>query len=212
MSDYEYIHKQVGDYYSARLQEHGASHWGVDWNSTESQELRFVQLLKIVRSPAEHFSINDVGCGYGALYGFLARLGYGFDYTGFDIATNMIDKAQELYAQAQTPCTFVSDRERLAPADYTVASGIFNVQMQIDREEWKRYMLATLDFMWSLSTSGMSFNVLTGYSDAEYMREGLYYADPLFLFDHCKRQYSRHVALLHDYGLYEFTILVRRIP
>jgi len=30
------------------------------------------------------------------------------------------------------------------------------------------------------------------------------------LFDYCKRTYSRDVALLHDYGLYEFTILVRK--
>ena len=43
----------------------------------------------------------------------------------------------------------------------------------------------------------------------ERMRPDLYYADPCRLFDHCKRRYSRHVALLHDYGLYEFTILVR---
>ena len=26
----------------------------------------------------------------------------------------------------------------------------------------------------------------------------------------CQRRYSRHVALLHDYPLYEFTIIVRR--
>ena len=48
------------------------------------------------------------------------------------------------------------------------------------------------------------------YSDPERMRAHLYYADPCRLFDHCKRRYSRHVALLHDYGLYEFTILVRK--
>jgi hypothetical protein len=42
------------------------------------------------------------------------------------------------------------------------------------------------------------------------MRNYLYYADPCALFDLCKRRYSKHVALLHDYGLYEFTILVRK--
>lgn len=42
------------------------------------------------------------------------------------------------------------------------------------------------------------------------MKEHLYYADPAELFDHCKRNYSRNVALLHDYGLYEFTVLVRK--
>jgi hypothetical protein len=32
------------------------------------------------------------------------------------------------------------------------------------------------------------------------------------LFDLCKRRYSKHVALYHDYGLYEFTVVVRREP
>ena len=49
-----------------------------------------------------------------------------------------------------------------------------------------------------------------GYADAERKRPDLYYADPLALFDHCKRRYSREVALLHDYGLYEFTMIVRK--
>ncbi len=54
------------------------------------------------------------------------------------------------------------------------------------------------------------FNMLTKYSEKEYMRDNLYYADPLFIFDYCKRNFSKQVALLHDYGLYEFTILVKK--
>jgi len=38
----------------------------------------------------------------------------------------------------------------------------------------------------------------------------LYYADPIFLFEHCRRTFSRFVSLIHDYPLYEFTILVRK--
>ena len=42
------------------------------------------------------------------------------------------------------------------------------------------------------------------------MRDYLYYAAPCMLFDTCKRRYSLNVALQNDYGLYEFTILVRK--
>ena len=42
------------------------------------------------------------------------------------------------------------------------------------------------------------------------MRSDLFYSDPCNLFDICKRKYSRNVALLHDYGLHEFTIIVRK--
>jgi hypothetical protein len=61
-----------------------------------------------------------------------------------------------------------------------------------------------------ISTRGFSFNVLTSYSDEDKKRDYLYYADPLFLFDYCKRHFSRKVALLHDYPIYEFSILVRK--
>jgi hypothetical protein len=68
----------------------------------------------------------------------------------------------------------------------------------------------TLDMMNISSGAGFSFNCLTSYSDADRMRGDLFYANPLDLFDLCKRRYSRQVALLHDYELYEFTMIVRK--
>jgi hypothetical protein len=54
--------------------------------------------------------------------------------------------------------------------------------------------------------------MLTSYSDSGRMarRPDLYFADPLFYFDYCKRNFSPDIALLHDYGLYDFTVLVRK--
>ena len=57
------------------------------------------------------------------------------------------------------------------------------------------------------SRQGIAFNMLTSYSD--WTSPKLYYADPLQVFDRCKRELWRDVALLHDYGIYEFTMLVR---
>ena len=61
-----------------------------------------------------------------------------------------------------------------------------------------------------LSRKGFASNFLTKYSDANKMQADLYYADPLYLFDYCKRIFSKNVALLHDYRIYDFTILVRK--
>ena len=205
---HEKIIRKVGDYYTNKIETHGPSAQGVDWNSTESQYLRFEQLLKVVGSEGT-FSINDFGCGYGGLIEYLKTLGTSFSYTGFDISQSMIEKARATHGE-NSKCTFVQSEGDLREADYTVASGIFNVKMETPVEEWKEYCLETIDTLARLSTKGFAFNVLTSYSDAEYMREDLYYADPCFLFDHCKREYSRWVSLLHDYGLYEFTILVRK--
>ena len=199
------ILSRVQQYYDEKLRAHGATPRGVDWNSSESQELRFAQLAKLL--DASHaFSVNDYGCGYGALADYLERALYQFQYVGFDISTQMIARAQELHPQAK----FISDREQLPQANYTLASGIFNVRLETDDAAWKEYMLAVLETMNSVSRTGFAFNALTKYSDAEFMRKDLYYADPLFFFDYCKTRYSRFVTLLHDYPLYEFTILVRK--
>lgn len=200
------IRQKVGQYYTARLQEHGSTHWGVDWNSTESQVLRFEQLMKLHMGDDRVFSINDYGCGYGAMINYLNSRGWSFSYAGYDIAPAMIEEARAAYPSQ----SFTTDAGALAAATYTVASGIFNVRMEFDDDTWLAYIHETLDHMWSISDEGMAFNCLTSYSDPPYMRDTLYYASPTALFDHCKRHYSRHVALLHDYGLYEFTMLVRR--
>ena len=95
-------------------------------------------------------------------------------------------------------------------ADYTLASGIFNVRLETPEPLWEEYILATLATIDRLSQRGFAFNMLTCYSDPERMRGDLYYGDPCAFFDHCKRLFSREVALLHNYGLYEFTIRVHK--
>lgn len=201
------IHDQVSNYYSQKLAEHGSNHAGVDWNSTESQYLRFRQLLRLHNDQQLPFSILDFGCGYGALVDYLQQSFNDFSYIGYDIAPTMVEAAQAIYPTYQFTSTLPTGNHK---SDYVVASGIFNVRLQTPDSEWLDYILQTLHQMWDFASKGIAFNSLTSYSDAEYMRDYLYYANPTFLFDYCKKNFSRQVALLHDYGLYEFTILVRK--
>jgi SAM-dependent methyltransferase len=201
---------EVAEYYTSKLAQHGETPQGVDWNGEESQILRFEQLCKIVDT-SNHFSINDLGCGYGALYDFLAQKYESFSYAGVDVSANMIRSAEQRN-QDTSKARFVLASEPEQAADYGVASGIFNVRLGRSDDEWWAHLEATLDILDRTSLFGFAFNCLTSYSDAERMRDYLYYANPCALFDLCKRRYSRNVALLHDYDLYEFTILVRKQP
>ena len=198
----------VERYYTSKLTEYGATAQGVDWNGEASQHKRFEQLLRIV-SPGDAFSLNDLGCGYGALLAFLPQLQADFRYTGIDVSDAMVAEARRLHgadARARFYCAGRFDE----PADYTVASGIFNVRPAIAADEWEAHIEATLAHMDWVSRKGFAFNCLTKYSDPEKMRPDLHYTDPCKWFDHCERTYARAVALLHDYGLYEFTIIVRK--
>lgn len=191
-------------YYDKALRSHGPTARGVDWNSSESQSLRFEQLLKVCRSMSD-ISLNDYGCGYGALLDFLPAVSDAVSYCGFDITPGMLAEARKRHPEAN----FVDDEDALAVADYTVASGIFNVRLDADEDAWRRYMFATIQAMADRSRLGFAFNALSSYADATRMKPYLHYSDPLAVFDHCKRHVSWAVTLLHDYPLFEFTILVR---
>ena len=201
---------EVASYYSDKLAQFGQTPRGVDWNGEEGQTLRFEQLCKIIGT-RNSFSINDLGCGYGALYGYLATRYDDLAYFGADVSELMITAAKQRHID-QPQARFVISGEPSQVADFGVASGIFNVRMGRSDEEWQAYLEATLDVLDQTSRIGFAFNCLTSYSDKDKMRGYLYYSDPCLLFDLCKRRYSRNVALLHDYDLYEFTILVRKSP
>jgi hypothetical protein len=196
----------VERYYTGRFAEHGASARGVDWNSAESQELRLRQVLKVCDA-RRRFTLNDYGCGYGALVPILECLGMDADYCGFDLSEPMLGYARRTYERAPR-VTFVDRQDLLAVADYTVASGVFNVRLDVTIADWERYVHSTIGVLARLSSVGFAFNMLTSYADTDKMRPDLYYGDPRVYFDICKR-YARNVALLHDYDLYEFTMIVR---
>lgn len=198
----------VANYYSERIVKHGETPLGVDWNSLDSQTLRFEQLSKIINNK-DSFSVNDLGCGYGALHDSLSANFESFSYTGIDISAEMVTVARNRY-QENERVNFLVASEPNKIADYGIASGIFNVRLDKTDTDWKSYIETTLDILDRTSKLGFSFNCLTSYSDTDKIRDYLYYANPCVLFDLCKKRYSKNISLIHDYGLYEFTILVRK--
>lgn len=204
------VHEQVSRYYSKKIEQFGPTSRGVDWNSPVGQRLRFTQLLKVADG-ASFIDLADLGCGYGDLVSVLAADGRPYSYRGYDVSEAMIKAARTLHAGNES-AGFEVAGEPLAPARFVVASGIFNVRMDYGRRRWAAYVKATLDTMNRNSEAGFSFNMLTSYSDSDRMVANLYYASPEHVFRYCKSNFSRNVALLHDYGLYEFTVIVRKEP
>jgi SAM-dependent methyltransferase len=202
------LRDQARVYYEAKLRAHGATPAGMDWNSQSSQELRFRELARLWDGDAEA-GVLDYGCGYAALAGYLRGQGHRGPYLGFDVSPDMIDAARA-HVAALPDCRLTANRAELTPHDYAVASGLLNVKQSASDADWRSYVHDTIADLAALGTRGFAFNALTSYSDPEKQRPDLHYADPLALFDHCKRTYSRFVTLLHDYPLYEFTLLVRR--
>ncbi len=203
---FEVIENRIGEYFDRRLSRHGATAAGAAWATDESQKLRFTKLLEVVDT-AERYSVNDYGCGYGALADHLTAAGASFDYTGYDVSPEMTRAAHERLADRGF--TIVTSPENLPEADYTIASGVFNVKLDATGGDWECLMLETLDRMGAISRRGFAFNCLQRPAEPAERKSELYYADPCAVFEHCRRRFSRRVSLLADYALAEFTVLVR---
>jgi SAM-dependent methyltransferase len=155
--------------------------------------------------------VVDYGCGYGALVDSLIARGTPFRYSGYDAAPEMIEAARARHG-GDPRCDFHADRRDVTPRDFALASGVLYVKQDADDEAWWRYCTTVLDDLASLGRRGFAFNMLTTYNDPGRRRADLFYASPAEVFAHCAQRYSRHVALLHDYPLFEFTVLVRTDP
>ena len=194
--DEDRARRAVARYYSATARRHGATPAGVDWASAEGQALRFAMLLRLCDLTGP-FSLNDIGCGYGALLTYLRHRhpAAEIDYLGSDLSAAMIALAP--------PGPFVQGGAAPRPADYAVASGIFNV-MPPACQDWEAVIARTLAEMASSVRRGFAVNLMTPRDEPR-----LYGTRPDPWVRHCAALGAR-VEVLAGYGLAEFTLLVWR--
>lgn len=194
----------VRDLYDRSLKEHGASAKGVGWGDEKAHLLRFEKLAGLIEQPGP-VSVSDLGCGYGAFLEYLVARGAALKrFRGYDISEKMLQRAMASHPGSE----WVQASKLDDTTDYAFACGIFNVRMAESEPAWQAFIEATLEDLDRHSTGGFAFNLLSTYVD--YRAPNLYYGDPGYFFDLCKRRFSRKVTLLHDYPLYEWTILVRK--
>lgn len=195
------IIKQIEKLYSDNLETHGIDPKSAGWNSAGGQHLRFQKLLSIINK--QDFTINELGCGYGELVTYMRSNNFSFSkYYGYDISDKMLYAAKENIKENN--CEWIRSDKITQKADFSITSGIFNVRFNASDKEWTDYILRVLGNLYENSEAGFSFNLLSTYVD--YKVDHLYYGDPAFFFDYCKNNFSKKVALLHDYELFEWTI------
>jgi SAM-dependent methyltransferase len=199
----------VKKYHRDLVLEHGASAEGVGWKDCQSQQLRF-QILSGVFQRRGGFSVLDVGCGVGALLGFLRDQGFeNVQYTGIDVAAESLELARAQYHDVPGAEFLETTIDRLdRKFDYAVSSGIYNLKLEQSEHVWLPYVLKMIDAQFEACKIASAFNCLTSYRD--FSAPDLYYSNPSVIFDHCKQNLSKFAALRHDYPLWEFTVFVRR--
>lgn len=199
---------KIENLYSSNIRDSGVKSLAVGWNSTESQALRFNKLTSIIKDHTQPLSINDYGCGYGAHLTYLVK-NCGIhvsSYFGYDLSNDMLSAAHSELTWFPGKLSFFCSPEISTIADYTFVSGTFNVRFDANDQVWESFLQKKLDEINYFSRYGFAFNLLSTYVD--WKEKHLYYGDPCYWFDMCKRKYSKKVSLIHDYPLYEWTIHV----
>jgi SAM-dependent methyltransferase len=180
---------------------------GVGWPNRENQEIRFAQLLRLIDDDPGEFTVNDLGCGFADLYRFIRANDLPMKaYRGYDLSERMLEVARE---RVGPDAKLIRSDHLTEEADYSFACGIFNMRLKATDEEWLSHMKAVVADLHERSNRGFAFNSFSTYVD--WREPHLFYADPMELFRFCKEEVSPRVALLHDYPLWEWTILVRRV-
>ena len=201
--------RDISQVFSFRVRTFGDTPAGVLWKNSEGQQLRFEILLGLLvdQPSSPTVSINDFGCGYGAMFDFLLDVPSmsGLSYFGYDISREMINTAKKHNPDRRA--TFSEASKIETPADYTFVSGTFNLNLDVDDGLWSTYVKSTLNQLWSMSNKGLAFNMLDeSHPDQEI---GLYYANAEEYMSFC-RTLSTNVNLTDNYHLDEWTIFIHR--
>ncbi len=89
------VREKINSYFTEKLEQFGTTAKGVDYNGDAAQQIRFAELVKIVKNPPARFSLIDYGCGYGALFDYLQAYNWLFDYYGVDLIEKMVLAGRE---------------------------------------------------------------------------------------------------------------------
>jgi len=191
------------------IKESGATPAGVLWgDGVEGQELRFQLLLTILQNDIirSDVTINDLGCGYGALFDYIKDMPFMVKgtYYGYDISPDMVKTANARINEARA--TFCESSHVTNIADYSFISGAFNMCATQTHENWTSYIHESLISLFQKSTKGIAFNLLD--IEQNQPQDWLYYANADRYIEFCQNNLSTNVQLVRDPKLKEFTILV----
>lgn len=208
-SHFSELYSDIEQYYSQKVKNHGPTPLGVDWPCLPTQELRFVQLLRLCDLEAS-FSLNDIGCGYGAMLAFLGKRyrRKKIDYLGVDLSLAMITEARRLWHKRRYTEFLVANTSPRV-ADYSVASGIFNVKLNQPEALWTQFIERTLAAMHATSRRGFAVNFLAPLANGVTGKPELYRASSALWGRYCEQELGATVEILESYGMREYTLLVR---
>lgn len=178
----------------------------VSWRSRHDQELRFENLLEAIdeRGLGRGFSVLDVGCGLGDLWGYLRRSGREVTrYLGVDVVPEMVSRARRRHPEGRFEVRDILAEPLTERFDLVVCSGSLTVRVPA-HERFVQQMLVQMCAQAELAVA-VNFQSTRAYGVNPEPHPALYHADPLRIYGVCRR-ICRWTALREDMLATDFTV------
>jgi SAM-dependent methyltransferase len=123
----------------------------------------FSKISEYTKTPLDHHSILDVGCGTGDLYEYLQQFEQ-VQYTGIDVFESAVKKAQRKFPDGKfVTQDFLTLEDTFY--DFVFSSGALTTKLHSDNYEVLYYWVKK---MWELAKVGVVFNVLLERYEGDY--------------------------------------------
>lgn len=204
------ISEAFSDHYAKKLEQHGPTAAGVDWNKEETANLTYHYALKLIRPEyvRNRIMVLDVGCGYGGLLSYAKQHGFDMDYTGIDIVPEMTKHGAILHPDAKFIAGDFLKVVDLGRFDYVVCNGAMTIKLKASVLDMHRYADAMSRKMYEAAQTGLSFNLIT--NRVNFQVENSYYRSPVETLAFCLSELSDRVIIDYDHPRYQFWTYVYR--
>ena len=213
MQDYDIASSELVNFYENCLRVHGRKPEGLDWPNAKDLEKRYEIMLSFVENRASDIKILDLGCGPGLLLDYLKQrhATKGLIYNGVDISNSMIREALKRWPEEKFECRdFLKNKYAKNEFDNVLMNGLFTKKQSLPEHVMKKFLQTTIVEAFRICKQSITFNVMSTHVD--WTREDLYHVPLDDLAEFLTREVSRHFIIRNDYGLYEYTVHVKRFP
>jgi len=146
-------------FYTSAIEVHGTTAKGLNWNSKQTQNIRFDIILSLLPKDLKDFSIADAGCGFGDFYFYMIKKKRSpKEYIGIDSLLDMYSIASE-----KTGCEIIMAdicTDELPKASYYMCSGAMNVL-----DDFETHLF--ISNCYESSEVGFIFNILHGDKESD---------------------------------------------
>ena len=205
------VEATIAQKYNRRFTKLGAVPEASLWFSRERQLARFKLIADVVaqKRPPANFSINDIGCGYGAFLPYLFQRfpDEDFKYTGFEIAEKPLNYCIKTYQTSNV--VFKMGSSPKSHSDFSVMSGTYNYAPVLSPKVWQAYLFKNLSQIWSYCRCGIIFNLSVA-SEAKITSQNISYFSQENVIKFCQNELGKTSLSFSDSLPKETTFSVLR--